>query len=110
MTEKKPSHNEDEYFARQDAELLAAQRERLAEERATAERRQHFMKCPKDGYDLESEDYHGVTVDICRHCGGMWLDANELDQIAQASDRPGLLGRVFGDVMTTLRSRRDRGA
>jgi len=108
MTEK-PSHNEDEYFARQDAELMQEARARIAAERAEAERRGHFMKCPKDGYDLTSEQYHGVTVETCPHCGGMWLDANELEQIAHADDRPGLLGRVFSDVMTTLRSRGQHG-
>lgn len=107
---EKPSHGEDEYFARQDAELLQAQRERLAEERASAERKQHLMKCPKDGYDLATTEHHGVTIEICGHCGGMWLDANELEMIAKAADRPGLLGRVFGDVMTSLRGRRDPGA
>ncbi len=109
MTDK-PSHNEDEYFARQDAELMLSERARLAEERAAAERQQHFMKCPKDGYDLTSGEHHGVTIETCSHCGGMWLDANELEMIAGATDRPGLLGRVFGDVMTTLRSRRNPGA
>jgi hypothetical protein len=40
----------------------------------------------------------------------MWLDANELAAIVGATDRPGLLGRVFGDVLTTLKSRRSPGA
>jgi hypothetical protein len=104
----KPSHNEDEYFARQEAELMQAERARLTEERAAAERQQHLMKCPKDGYDLTSRDIQGVTVETCDHCGGMWLDANELEQLAGATQEPGLLGRVFGDVMSTLRSRRDQ--
>jgi len=109
MTDK-PSHNEDEYFARQDAELMQSERARLSEERAAAERLTHIMKCPKDGYDLTSGDYHGVTIETCGHCGGIWLDANELAAIVGATDRPGLLGRVFGDVLTTLKSRRNPGA
>ena len=36
------------------------------------------MKCPKDGYDLSSSEFHGVQIDTCPHCGGMWLDAGEL--------------------------------
>ena len=105
----KPRHNEEEYFARQEAELLQAQRRHLTEQRDAAERSHHFMKCPKDGYDLTSREYHGVTVETCGHCGGMWLDADELEQIAGADDRPGLLGRVFGDVLTTLRGHRKTG-
>jgi hypothetical protein len=51
MTTEKPSRNEDEYFAKQDAELLKAQRARAEAERVAAERRMHFMKCPKCGHD-----------------------------------------------------------
>lgn len=101
MTEK-PSQNEDEYFARENAELLRAQRERMARERAEAERKSHYMKCPKDGHDLVTTTHHGVQVENCPHCHGIWLDAGELDQIAH-DERPGVLGRVVGDLFTSLR-------
>jgi hypothetical protein len=104
MTEK-PSQNEDEYFARQSAELLIRQRDELERKRAEAERRSHLMKCPKDGHDLATSTHHGVTIEVCSHCGGMWLDAGELQQLATHEDRPGLLGRVIGDVLSTLRRR-----
>lgn len=106
MTEK-PSRNEDEYFVRQEAELLRQRRAELRKQEADAERLSHFMKCPKDGYDLASQGLHGVTVDICPHCGGMWLDAGELDVISKHDDQRGLLGRVFGDVVKSLRPHRD---
>ena len=105
MTEK-PSRNEDEYFVRQEAELLKAQRDREAAERGAAERETHFMKCPKCGYDLVTQTVHGVAIDRCGHCGGMWLDAGELDALSKHDDRPGILGRVFGDMMETLRGSR----
>lgn len=104
MTEK-PSQNEDEYFARQTADLMRQQREQLAAERAEAERLTHYMKCPKDGHDLAPVVYQGVTIDRCAHCGGMWLDAGEIDMLAAHDDQPGVLGRVLGDVMATLRNR-----
>ena len=107
---EKPSHNEDEYFARQDAELLRSRREELESARAEAERRSHYLKCPKDGYDLVSSVHHGVTIESCTHCGGMWLDAGEIDALAGHEDRPGLLGRVVGDVITTFRRRGRAGA
>lgn len=99
----KPSRNEDEYFVKQDAELMQKTREKLRAQQEEAERRTHFMKCPKDGYDLTSRDLHGVQVETCGHCGGMWLDAGELDVIERHQDSPGLLGRVMADVMATLR-------
>lgn len=104
MTEK-PSQNEDEYFARQTADLMRQQREQLAAERAETERLTHYMKCPKDGHDLAPVVYHGVTIDRCAHCAGMWLDAGEIDMLASHDDQPGVLGRVLGDVMATLRNR-----
>jgi len=101
MTTDKPSRNEDEYFVKQDAELLRKQRA-LADAAATdAERRTHFMKCPKDGYDLASSTFHGVQIETCPHCAGMWLDAGELDAVAH-EERPGLLTRVLSDAFSSL--------
>lgn len=108
MTIEKPSRNEDEYFVRQDAELMKEQRARLEAQRLDAERRTHYMKCPKDGYDLVTTPYHGVQIETCTHCGGIWLDAGELDVVARHEDQPGLLTRVIGDALTSLRSTRSR--
>ena len=55
--DEKPSRNEDEYFAKLDAQLIKAQRERLDHERRKSERAAHFMKCPKDGADLRSASF-----------------------------------------------------
>jgi hypothetical protein len=109
MSTEKPSRNEDEYFAQQNAELLRKQRE-LAEAAAReAERKSHYMKCPKDGYDLTSSEYHGVQVETCSHCGGLWLDAGEIDVIAH-EDRPALLTRVLADAFQALRGGKTREA
>ncbi len=47
-----------------------------------------MRKCPVDDFTLAQESYEGVAVDVCPHCGGVWLDAGELEvvQNAQASD------------------------
>lgn len=111
MKSDKPSRNEDEYFAREDAELLRKQRERAQSAATEAERKTHYMKCPKDGYDLTSSEYHGVQIETCPHCGGMWLDAGELDVVAH-EDRPALLTRVLSDAFSSLRGsvkKRDGG-
>ena len=81
--EEKPSRNEDEYFVRQDAELLRKQREAQEAERIRQERASHFMKCPKCGADLAEKPMNGVRVDMCTECGGLWLDAGELEQVRQ---------------------------
>jgi uncharacterized protein len=108
MKPEKPSRNEDEYFAREDAELLRKQRERASAASVEAERKTHYMKCPKDGYDLVSSEYHGVTIETCPHCGGMWLDAGELEAVAK-EDHPSVIGRVLGDALSAFR-RSPRGA
>jgi len=102
MKPEKPSRNEDEYFAREDAELLRKQRERAAAASLEAERKSHHMKCPKDGYDLASSEYHGVTIETCPHCGGMWLDAGELGAVAK-EDHPNVITRVLSDALATFR-------
>ena len=60
---EKPSKNEEEYFARRDAELLRQQREAARKAQTEAERRSHHMKCPKCGYDLITGEWHGIQVD-----------------------------------------------
>ena len=105
MTQDKPSRNEDEYFAREDAELMKKQRDRAHAAFLAAERKTHIMKCPKDGYDLAVSEYHGVQIESCPHCGGMWLDAGELDAVAH-EEHQSLLGRVFADALSTFRRSR----
>ncbi|MFL5403349.1 MAG: zf-TFIIB domain-containing protein [Gemmatimonadales bacterium] len=102
MKQDKPSRNEDEYFAREDAELLRRQRARVNADSIDAERKSHFMKCPKDGYDLGSREYHGVQIETCPHCGGMWLEAGELQAVAH-EDHPSILGRVLIDALSAFR-------
>jgi uncharacterized protein len=102
MKSDKPSRNEDEYFAREDAELLRKQRERAHAAATEAERKTHYMKCPKDGYDLTSSENHGVQIETCPHCGGMWLDAGELEAVAR-EDHSSLLTRVLSDALSTFR-------
>jgi len=54
----------------------------------------HWMKCPKCGMDLKEIELHGVKVDQCANCGGVFLDAGEMEQI-EKHEEGGLMGRVF---------------
>jgi len=81
-TDEKPSRNENEYFVRQNAEIIKEQRARLDAEREERLRLAHLMKCPKCGHDLSEREFHHVRVDECGHCGGMWLDRGELAMLA----------------------------
>jgi uncharacterized protein len=102
MKQEKPSRNEDEYFAREDAELLRKQRERAHAAAVETERKSHYLKCPKDGYDLATSEYHGVQIETCPHCGGMWLDAGEIEAVSH-EEHPNVLTRVLSDALSTFR-------
>ncbi len=94
--EEKPSRNEEEYFARLDAELMKERRARLDDERLTRERSSHYNKCPRCGNDLQEREHHRVKVDECADCGGIWLDKGELEMIEEF-DRAGsgFMGSLF---------------
>lgn len=97
MSANKPSNAEEEYFLQE--EVARRQREAIkkAQEMEQAERERlrqlHYMKCPKCGFDLHTITLHDVEVDQCNHCGGFWLDAEELERLSQNKDT-GLMHRV----------------
>ncbi len=95
---EKPSKNEEEYFARRDAELMRQQRATAQKAAADAERRSHHMKCPKCGYDLITGEWHGIEIDQCTHCHGIWFDAGEAESLL-THDARGISSRVFGAVL-----------
>jgi hypothetical protein len=97
MTDK-PTKNEDEYFARRDAELLRQQREAARKSAVDVERKTHYMKCPKCGYDLISGDWDGIQIDQCTNCHGVWCDADEVDKVLKRKVAPNILARIFGAV------------
>jgi uncharacterized protein len=94
----KPSRNEEEYFARRDAELVRQQREQAQRAASEAARKAHFMKCPKCGYDLITGEWHGVQIDQCTNCHGLWFDAGEAERVL-AHPEPNIIARVFRAVM-----------
>jgi hypothetical protein len=94
-SQETPSRNEDEYFAKQDAELMKQMRATLDQERSAQERKAHYMKCPKCGADLKEETHGHAKVDVCPDCGGLWLDAGEIGML-QHSQKAG------GNMLTGL--------
>lgn len=59
------------------------------------------MNCPRCRNDLTEVTKHGVAIDICSSCGGMWLDKGELAKItakireAEASLDRELAGQAY---------------
>ena len=93
---KKPSHEEEEFFAKEEATRLhnlAIERARkMHEDELEALKKAHWMRCPKDGFELQTIKFKGLAVDKCFHCNGTWLDAGELETLA--GKEPDLLKRI----------------
>jgi hypothetical protein len=81
-----PSRNEDEYFLKLDAERIKEMRAKLDADRAQQERKSHLMKCPKCGGDLKETDHEHIKVDVCPDCGGVWLDAGEIEMLEHVKE------------------------
>ena len=43
------------------------------------------MNCPRDGDALHTQQLHGIEVDACNTCRGIWLDKDELDKLEAAT-------------------------
>jgi uncharacterized protein len=87
-TDEKPSRNEEEYFAKQEAELMREMRARLDSERAGKEG-VATAQCPRCGIALEEQERDGVKIDVCPNCGGIWLDKGELEMLQRLERKSG---------------------
>lgn len=103
----RPSDREQEYFLKMELERLARLREehqRKLEDAARQERKEkHWMHCPKCGDDLEVTHLAGVEVDLCPDCGGLFLDAGELDKILEEKNR-GPFAKALGSLRSVFRA------
>ena len=77
----KPSQNEDEYFARRDAEWVKSRRAELDKQEAAAAKAAGTPKCPRCHGPLTEREFQSVKVDACEKCKGVWLDAGELEMV-----------------------------
>lgn len=40
-----------------------------------------LLLCPRCGKTMDKWKHHGVIIDVCPKCEGMWVDKGELDTI-----------------------------
>ncbi|HEY8748362.1 MAG TPA: zf-TFIIB domain-containing protein [Tepidisphaeraceae bacterium] len=45
------------------------------------------MTCPSCDTEMEIRDRHGIEIDLCPACRGVWLDKGELEQVLERSGR-----------------------
>jgi rubrerythrin len=95
----KEKAEEDRYFAQRDQELIAKLKQKQAAAEEATLGQQALMRCPKCGTQLVSIEHHGVTVEECPSCQGMWLDRGELETLAQRENE-GWLARFIRRSVT----------
>lgn len=86
---------ENEYFRRQEQELIAKMKEKLQAEGS----KNLELKCPKCDGSLHETDMEDVKIDVCDKCTGVWLDPGELAQIMAKDDKGGASGGWFSRVL-----------
>lgn len=100
-----PSENEERFFKEHELKLrmerLQQEQRALAESEKRRLKELHFMHCPKCGQKLATEKYGNVEVDVCPSCKGMWLDAQELEQIVQKTT----ISNTFRKFLNTVLGR-----
>ena len=97
--EGRRKHQEESYFREQERKLVEKLRAKADQERKEKERQQrkqaHWLKCPKCGHDLRETAMGEVKADRCAECGGVFLDARELE-ILLAASKSTIFHRWFG--------------
>lgn len=104
--------NENEWFKKHEMLLITTarrereKREKDAKSKAEAEeakrlRELHWMRCPKCGAVMKEIGEHGVRIDRCTSCEGIYLDRGELEEIllAESAHRRSVF-RSLGKLVT----------
>jgi len=74
---------EDIFFAERDREAIGKLRAQLRK----VDTAKAGGKCPKCAGALETFSFHGVMLDRCVSCHGIWLDAGELEAVIRRLNR-----------------------
>lgn len=86
---------EEEYFRRKEQESLDKLRAQLDDDKASAEAAAK-RDCPRCDGTLQETQVEGVTIERCDKCGGVWLDAGELETLTTHEQHGSFFGRLFG--------------
>ena len=83
---------EEEYIRRHERETLDKLRERLRAE-AEAAGKEPARQCPLGHGALAEVRHEEVVIDRCDTCGGVWLDAGELELLTKHTAEGGWFSR-----------------
>jgi Zn-finger nucleic acid-binding protein len=85
---------EDEYFVKKEKELIENLKAKQEGEKKAQLKEACRMRCPKCGEPLKERSFQKVLIDQCAGCGGIWLDAGELEEVA-GREEGGWLGKMW---------------
>ena len=86
---------EEEYFRRKEKEALEKLRAEMAAERQAAGiSAVAVLQCPRCDGALQPAMVDDVQIDRCDKCGGVWLDAGELERLTRR-EPSGWLSRLW---------------
>jgi len=97
----KPSHGEDEYFAKEEAERKRKLALQVKKETSEAEARRlkelHHQHCPACGQKMQELKLRGVPVDVCFACESVFLSHGELRQFQEqiAAGKRGVVASIL---------------
>jgi DNA repair exonuclease SbcCD ATPase subunit len=74
---------EEEYFHRKNKEAIEKLREKMKVAEAAKAAGTSSMACPRCDGTLKESKFEDVLIDTCEKCGGVWLDAGELQQLTK---------------------------
>jgi uncharacterized protein len=86
-----PLSKEEQYFLEQEVKRLKSIHAEHLQETAENERRRlkelHHLRCAKCGQKMATTTLAGVEIEVCTDCGGVYLDAGELEKIISEQTR-----------------------
>lgn len=85
---------EEEYFVKKEREQLAKLKAKQEAEASETAKKAAHMRCPKCGEPLKGRSFQKIEIDQCTGCSGIWLDAGELEQVAE-KDEGSWLGKFW---------------
>jgi len=86
---------EEEYFHRKNKEAVEKLREKMKVAEQAKATGTSSMRCPRCDGSLKESKFEDVQIDTCEKCGGVWLDAGELQQLTQRQ-KGGWLSGLLG--------------
>ena len=76
---------EEDYFRRKEQEALEKMQAKVSAEQ-NVERLASIVSCPKCDGSLSEISFEEVLIDRCEKCGGIWLDAGELERLVNRKE------------------------